>query len=134
MSNQPTSKNKYDSLKLYNTYVTTALKCVPPGDKPTLVELKTCFNYFKQEIDLLTNVKIIVALGKIGFDACIKFYKGIYFLQNKDYAFGHGVKYQLPDKKILIGSYHPSPRNVNTKRINLNKMVKLLKNAKKIII
>jgi uracil-DNA glycosylase family 4 len=134
MSNQPTSKNKYDGLKLYNVYVTTALKCVPPGDKPALVELKTCFNYFKQEIDLLSNVKIIIALGKIAFDACIKFYKEIYFLQNKDYVFGHGVKYQLPDKKILIGCYHPSPRNVNTKRINLNKMVKLLKNAKKIII
>ena len=134
MSNQPTSKNKYDNLKLYNTYVTTALKCVPPEDKPTLVELKTCFNYFKQEIDLLSNVKIIVALGKIAFDACIKFYQGIYFLKNKDYLFGHGAKYQLPDKKILIGCYHPSPRNVNTKRINLNKMVKLLKNAKKIII
>ena len=134
MSNQPSSKNKYDGLKLYNTYVTTALKCVPPGDKPTLVELKTCFNYFKQEIDLLSNVKIIVALGKIAFDACIKFYKGIYFLQNKDYVFGHSVKYQHPGKKILIGYYHPSPRNVNTKRINLNKMIKLLENAKKIII
>ena len=134
MSNQPSSKSKYDGLKLYNTYVTTALKCVPPGDKPTLVELKTCFNYFKQEIDLLSNVKIIVALGKIAFDACIKFYKGIYFLKNKDYMFGHGVKYELPDKKILIGSYHPSPRNVNTKRINLNKMKKLLENVKKIII
>ncbi len=134
MSNQPISKNKNDGLKLYNTYVTTALKCVPPGDKPTLLELRTCFNYFRQEIDLLKNVKIIVALGKIAFDACIKFYKGIYFLKNKDYLFGHGAKYQLPDKKILMGSYHPSPRNVNTKRINLNKMVKLLKNAKKIII
>ena len=134
MSNQPSSKNKYDGLKLYNTYITTALKCVPPEDKPTLVELKTCFNYFKQEIDLLNNVKIIIALGKIAFDACIKFYKGTYFLKNKDYLFGHGVKYQLPDKKILIGCYHPSPRNVNTKKINLNKMVKLLENAKKIII
>ena len=134
MSNQPSSKSKYDGLKLYNTYVTSALKCVPPGDKPTFVELQTCFNYFKQEIDLLSNVKIIVALGKIAFDACIKFYKGIYFLKNKDYMFGHGVKYKLPDKKILIGSYHPSPRNVNTKRINLNKMIKLLESTKKIII
>ena len=134
MSNQKTSENKNDGLKLYNAYITTALKCVPPGDKPTLVELKTCFNYFKQEIDLLSNVKIIVALGKIAFDACIKFYKGIYFLKNKDYMFGHGVKYKLPDKKILIGAYHPSPRNVNTKRINLNKMKKLLENVKKIII
>ena len=47
--------------------------------------------------------------------------------------FAHAAKYQLPDKKILIGSYHPSPRNVNTKRINLSKMVRLFKNAKKII-
>ena len=54
--------------------------------------------------------------------------------KNKDYLFGHGTKYQLPDKKILIGCYHPSPRNVNTKRINLSMMVKLLKNTKKIII
>ena len=132
MSNQPTSKNKYDGLKLYNAYVTTALKCVPPGDQPTLVELKTCFNYFKQEIDLLSNVKIIVALGKIAFDACIQFYKENYFLKSKNYTFAHSNKYQLPDKKILIGCYHPSPRNVNTKRINLNMMVKLLKNARKI--
>ena len=134
MSNQQTSENKNDGLKLYNTYITTALKCVPPGDKPTPLELRTCFKYFKKEIDLLKNAKIIVALGKIAFDACIQFYKETYFLKNKDYMFAHAAKYQLPDKKILIGCYHPSPRNVNTKRINLSKMVKLFKNAKKIII
>ena len=133
MSNQRISENKNDGLKIYNTYVTTALKCVPPGDKPTLLELRTCFNHFKQEIDLLGNVKIIVALGKIAFDACIQFYKENYFLKNKDYVFAHAAKYQLPDKKILVGCYHPSPRNVNTKRINLNKMVRLFKNVKKII-
>tara|TARA_Y100000590_G_C15723251_1_gene1014230 strand:- start:2486 stop:3166 length:681 start_codon:yes stop_codon:yes gene_type:complete len=134
MSNKQNSINKNDGLKLYDAYITTALKCVPPGDKPTLTELKTCFKYFKQEIDLLKNVRIIIALGKIAFDACIKFYKEIYFLKNKDYFFAHGVKYNLPDKKILIGCYHPSPRNVNTKRINLNKMVRLLKNAKENVI
>jgi len=132
MSNQATSENKNDGLKLYNAYITTALKCVPPGDKPTPLELKNCFIFFKKEIDLLENVKIIVALGKIAFDACIQFYKENYFLKSKNYKFSHAIKYQLPDKKILIGCYHPSPRNVNTKRINLNMMVKLLKNARKI--
>ncbi len=132
MSNQPTSENKNDGLKLYNAYITTALKCVPPGDKPTPLELKNCFVFFKKEIDLLKNVKIIVALGKIAFDACIQFYKENYFLKSKNYKFSHAIKYQLPDKKILIGCYHPSPRNVNTKRINLNMMVKLFKNARKI--
>ena len=132
MSNQPTSENKNDGLKLYNAYITTALKCVPPGDKPKPLELKTCFVFFKKEIDLLKNVKIIVALGKIAFDACIQFYKENYFLKSKNYKFSHAIKYQLPDKRILIGCYHPSPRNVNTKRINLNMMVKLFKNARKI--
>ena len=132
MSNQPTSENKNDGLKLYNTYITTALKCVPPGDKPTSVELKNCFVFFKKEIDLLKNVKIIVALGKIAFDACIQFYKENYYLKSKNYKFSHNIKYQLPDNKVLIGCYHPSPRNVNTKRINLNMMVKLFKNAIKI--
>ena len=132
MSNQQTSENINDGLKLYDTYVTTALKCVPPGDKPTFLELKTCFNYFKEEIDLLKELKVIIALGKIAFDACIQFYKQNYFLKNKDYIFGHGKKYQLPDKKILIGCYHPSPRNVNTGRIDEKKMTYLFKKVLKL--
>ena len=132
MSNQPTSKNKNDGLKLYNTYITTALKCVPPGDKPTPLELNNCFVYFKKEIDLLKKVKIIVALGKIAFDACIQFYKENYSLRNKDYVFGHGKKYRLPDKKILVGCYHPSPRNVNTGRIDEKKMTYLFKKVLKL--
>ncbi len=134
MSNLSTSENKNDGLKLNNSYITTALKCVPPGDKPTFLELKTCYNYLRKEINLLEDVKIIIALGKIAFDACIKFYKESFSLKSKDYIFGHGLKYQLPDKKILIGCYHPSPRNVNTKRIDIKKMVKLFKNAKDITI
>ena len=133
LSNQPTSEYVNDGLKLYNTYLTTALKCVPPGDKPTSDELKTCFSYFKKEIDFLKNVKVIVALGKIAFDACINFYKNNYDLKNQKFIFAHGSKYILPDRKILIGSYHPSPRNVNTKRIDFKKMKKLLSEVNKII-
>ena len=132
LSNQPTSENKNDGLKLYNSYITTALKCVPPGDKPTFLELKTCFNFFKEEIDLLKNVKIIIALGKIAFDACVQFYKETYFLKNKNFIFSHGAKFLLPDKKILIGCYHPSPRNVNTGRINEKKMTSLFKKVLKL--
>ena len=64
ISNKPTSEYINDGLKIYNAYITTALKCVPPGDKPTSIELKTCFKYFKHEIDLLKNVRIIIALVK----------------------------------------------------------------------
>tara|TARA_B100001175_G_C19465244_1_gene618746 strand:- start:879 stop:1556 length:678 start_codon:yes stop_codon:yes gene_type:complete len=133
-SNQSLSINKNDGLKLKDLYLTTALKCVPPEDKPTSTELKTCFNFFSQEINLLKNITTILALGKIGYDACINYYKQDYDIKNKDYIFSHGSKNILPDNKLLIGSYHPSPRNVNTGRINTFKMVSLLKKVKKELI
>ena len=133
LANQPTSNYRDDGLKLHNLYLTAALKCVPPGDKPTPIELKTCFRFFKSEINLLSKVNIIVALGKIAFDACLNLYKENHPIKNKDFIFSHGAKYELPDKKILIGSYHPSPRNVNTGRIDIKKMVKLLKEVKKLL-
>ena len=133
ISNQSNSDYKYDGLRLKNAYITTALKCVPPGDKPHPLELKTCFKYFKEEINLLNKSRVIIALGKIAFDACVNFYKSQYNLTNQKYSFSHGINYILPDNKILIGCYHPSPRNVNTKRININKMVKLFNKAKKMI-
>ena len=132
-ANQPDSINKDDGLILRNMYLTTALKCVPPGDKPTSKELKTCFNYFNKEIGYLKNISVIVALGKIGYDACLNYYKQYYQIKNKDFIFSHGSKNILPDNKLLVGSYHPSPRNVNTGRINQNKMVKLLNNIKEIL-
>jgi len=132
-ASQPDSVNRNDGLKLYNMYLTTALKCVPPEDKPTSKELKTCFNFFNQEINHLKKITTIVALGKIGHDACVNYYKQHYEIKNKDFIFSHGSTNILPDKKILIGSYHPSPRNVNTGRIDQNKMVKLLNKIKKIL-
>ena len=133
LSNQPHSLHKGDDLKLFNTYLTTALKCVPPGDKPTSDELRACSYYFKKENQYLNKVNIILALGKIAFDTCIKFYKEDYKIRNKDFVFSHGSMYELPDKKMLVGCYHPSPRNVNTGRINVKKMVTLFKNVKKMI-
>ena len=132
ISNQPYSINLDDGLKLKNAFITTALKCVPPGDKPTKKELNNCFIFFKKEIELLKNLKIIVALGKIAFDACVDFYKINYNFNNK-IKFGHSKFYQLPNNILLIGSYHPSPRNVNTGRININKMTNLFRKIKKII-
>ncbi len=129
-ANQHISISQQDGLVLNNLYLTTALKCVPPEDKPKSEELKTCFNFFRKEIGFLNKVNTIVALGKIAFDACLNFYMQDYNLKRKDFIFSHGVKYQLPDDKILIGSYHPSPRNVNTGRINEDKMINLLEEVK----
>ena len=130
ISNLSTSTHINDGLKLKDTYITNILKCVPPKDKPLITELKNCSNYFDEEIKNLKNLKVIICLGKIAFDNCIKFYKKNFIFKEK-LIFKHGAKYRLPDGKILIPSYHPSPRNVNTKIINLKKMTILLNMAKK---
>ena len=126
ISNQPKSEHRDDGLKLKKAYITTALKCVPPGDKPKKNELKNCFKFFNSEICYLKNLKVIVALGKIAFDACKYFYKTKYNF-NMKINFAHNKIYKLPNNIILVGCYHPSPRNVNTGRINEKKMTNLFK-------
>ena len=72
ISNQEFSKKINDGLKLNSTYITNILKCVPPGDKPKNNELIRCSNYFIQELDYLKNLTVIVALGKVAFDNCLR--------------------------------------------------------------
>tara|TARA_B100000787_G_scaffold78058_1_gene57369 strand:- start:24 stop:704 length:681 start_codon:yes stop_codon:yes gene_type:complete len=130
ISNLPKSSHTKDGLKLNRAYITNILKCVPPDDKPLGKELDNCSDYFDNEVQNLLNLKVIITLGKVAFDNCIKFYKRN-FIINKKLIFKHGARYHLPDGKILISSYHPSPRNVNTKIIDIKKMTRLLKIAKK---
>ena len=131
ISNQNFSKSKNDNLKLNSTYITNILKCVPPSDKPTNKELSNCSNYFMNELDNLKNLKVIVTLGKVAFDNCLKIYKKN-FKMNIRFKFKHGKKYYLPDDKILIACYHPSPRNVNTKVVTLKMVNHLFRQAKRI--
>ena len=75
ISNLSKSIHNKDGLKLSNTYITNILKCVPPDDKPLNNELNNCSNYFDNEIHNLKKLKVIITLGKVAFDNCIKFYK-----------------------------------------------------------
>ncbi len=131
LSNQPNSDALDDGLELNNTFMTPVLKCVPPQDKPTAAELQNCAPFFRKEMELLTQVKVILALGKIGFDGCLKYFRHDFDLKMKDYPFGHDKRYVLPNGMILWGCYHPSPRNVNTGRMNFEMMTQLLRKIKK---
>ena len=131
ISNQNFSEKAGDGLKLKSTYITNILKCVPPGDKPINEEIIKCSNYFSKELEYLKDLKVIVALGKVSFDSCLKIYKKKFKI-NQKFEFKHGKKYVLPDNRILIACYHPSPRNVNTKLISNKMMVDLFKKAKKL--
>ena len=131
ISNSPVSKNINDNLKLKSTYITNILKCVPPEDKPLGNEILNCSNYFDEEILYLKKLKVIVALGKIAHDNCIKLYKQKFNIKKK-FIFKHGKKQLLPNGLIILSSYHPSPRNVNTKLISNKMMVSLFKKAKRL--
>ena len=131
ISNLPFSKNLNDNLKLNFTYITNILKCVPPEDKPLKNEILNCSNFFDEEILSLKKLKVIVTLGKVAFDNCINLYKQKFNLKNK-FIFKHGKIQKLPNGIIILSSYHPSPRNVNTKLISEKMMVDLFKKAKKL--
>ena len=131
ISNQSFSNNIKDGLILKSTYITNILKCVPPGDKPMKNELTSCSSYFFKELDYLKDLKVIVTLGKIAFDNCLKIYKKRFKIDQK-ISFKHNKKYLLPDGKILIACYHPSPRNVNTKVVTSSMINQLFRKAKKI--
>ena len=131
ISNQGYSRKANDRLKLNSTYITNILKCVPPDDKPLNNELINCSNYFINELDNLRNLKVIVTLGKVAFDNCTKLYKKKFKI-NQKFEFKHGKKYLLPDNRVLIASYHPSPRNVNTKVVTTLMINQLFRKAKKI--
>tara|TARA_Y100000996_G_scaffold375329_1_gene326061 strand:+ start:1366 stop:2046 length:681 start_codon:yes stop_codon:yes gene_type:complete len=131
ISNYPFSRNLNDNLKLKSTYITNFLKCVPPEDKPLSDELKNCSNYFDKEILSLSELKVIVTLGKVAFDNCVKIFKNKFKIDKK-FNFKHGYIHYLSENIIIIPSYHPSPRNVNTKLLSEKMMVDLFKRVKKI--
>ena len=131
ISNSPFSKNLNDNLKLKSTYITNILKCVPPEDKPLSNEISNCSKFFDEEILFLKKLKVIVTLGKVAFDNCIKLYKQKYNIKDR-FTFKHGGTKLLPNDLIILSSYHPSPRNVNTKLISEKMMVNLFKKAKKL--
>ena len=116
---------------LKSTYITNILKCVPPEDKPLSYEISNCSNFFDEEILSLKKLKVIVTLGKVAFDNCVKLYKQKFDIKQK-FVFKHGKSQILPNGLIILSSYHPSPRNVNTKLISNKMMVNLFYKAKKL--
>ncbi len=102
-----------DGLLLHDAYITAAGRCAPPDNKPLPEELERCRDYLLREIALLSRVKVVVALGRIGFEAYLR----ACGLRLSAYTFGHAVENQLDDGKILMGSYHPSQQNTSTGRL-----------------
>jgi uracil-DNA glycosylase len=113
-ASQPVTRASDDGLALRNVYITSAARCAPPANKPTPAELANCLPYLQAELEFLPNLIALLALGKTGFDACMRALGGNGFeLPKPRPLFGHAVYYQV-GKYRLVGSYHPSQRNTQT--------------------
>jgi uracil-DNA glycosylase len=117
-ASQPKGTHRGDGLVLTDAYITAAARCAPPQNKPTPRELANCAPFLDRELAILTNVRVVVALGRIGFDAYLSHLKRLGVIENKKpFAFGHGEEYDTPDGRILVASYHPSNQNTNTGKL-----------------
>jgi uracil-DNA glycosylase family 4 len=117
-ANQPWSRHRRDGLALRDCYITAAVRCAPPANKPTLKELAACRPYLVEEIRLLRRVRVVVVLGRIAFDAFLKAWVGDGRpLPIPRPVFGHGALARLPGGVTLLASYHPSQQNTQTGRL-----------------
>ena len=122
--------SKDDGLRLSDAYITAVVRCVPPKNKPLTSELVNCPQYLRKEISLLQNVKVVLTLGRIAFDA---------YLNNLEEKvqprpiFKHAGFYQIDSvKRLLVTSYHPSRQNTQTKRLLWDSWISLFERIRRI--
>jgi uracil-DNA glycosylase family 4 len=114
-ASQPTATHRNDGLTLTNAYITAAVRCAPPQNKPTPAEAGNCAPFLDREIAALPRLKIVLALGRIGFEAYLNHLKRKGLITGKkDFPFAHGAEYLMPDGRTLVASYHPSNQNTQT--------------------
>jgi uracil-DNA glycosylase len=133
-ANQPASLNRDDGLQLKNAYIAAAVRCAPPANKPFPSELLNCRSYLEQELSLL-KPKIVLALGKIAWDAYLEILKSHGVIESRaKFVFAHGAEPELPDDSPkLVGVYHPSQQNTQTGRVTAVMYAKVLQRIRKLL-
>jgi uracil-DNA glycosylase family 4 len=117
-ASQASATHRGDGLQLRDIYITSAVRCAPPGNKPLPEEIHACSEFLDREIEGLSRVRVVVALGRIGFDAYLNALRRRGLLTSKaGFKFAHGARYSLPDGRILLASYHPSNQNTQTGKL-----------------
>jgi uracil-DNA glycosylase family 4 len=129
-ASQPTATDRNDGMTLHNLYITAAVRCAPPDNKPLPQELAECSHFLDREMAGLKDVRVVVALGKIGFDAYLNYVQRRGLIAGKKaYAFKHAASYELPDGKLLLASYHPSNQNTQTGKLTRPMFLQIFQEA-----
>lgn len=118
-ASQPQATSRDDGLELHGAYITAVVHCAPPGNKPTPAEIRACRGYLERELDLLTQVRVVVALGRTAFDVYLSILRDRGRIASRRAClFAHGAEHALgADLPTLLASYHPSQQNTQTGRL-----------------
>jgi uracil-DNA glycosylase len=129
-ASQPTATERDDGLTLKDAYITAAVRCAPPDNKPIPEEIARCAPFLDREIAALPKLKVVVALGRIGFEAYLNYLQRRGLIgSKKPYPFAHGAHYKMPDGRVLLASYHPSNQNTQTGKLTRPMFVKIFRDA-----
>lgn len=132
-ASQPKAVSREDGMELKGLWITSVARCAPPANKPTPEELRSCAPWLDQEISLLTDLRVVVCLGRIAFDGLLAHLARTGPLKTRaGYVFAHGAEYKLPGGLIAIASYHPSLQNTNTGKLTRPMLLKIFRRAGKL--
>jgi uracil-DNA glycosylase len=132
-ASQTKAVSRDDGMKLSGLWITAVARCAPPGNKPTREELRNCAPWLDQEMNLLTDLRVVVCLGRIAFDGLLAHAIRTGKMKTRaEFAFAHGAEYRPPGGLIVIASYHPSLQNTNTGKLTRTMLLKVFKRAWKL--
>lgn len=130
-ASQPTAWSLDDGMKLKGLWITSVVRCAPPGNKPTPEELRNCAHWLDEEMHLLKLLRVVVCLGRIAFDGLLAYEQRAGRLKSRaGFVFAHGAEFTLPDGLQVIASYHPSLQNTNTGKLTKAMFLKVFKRAR----
>lgn len=128
LANKPEATEVNDGLRLKNTYISAVARCAPPQNKPTPEELRRCSAFVRRELEMMPNIKVIVALGKIAHD----YYLKLAGQRLSAFPFKHGAVHSFNPHPVLVDIYHPSRQNTQTGLLTMKMFKDVLSKAKKI--
>jgi uracil-DNA glycosylase family 4 len=130
-ASQPESTSRDDGMKLTDLWISASVRCAPPGNKPLPEEQRNCAHWLDEEVALLPRLKVVVCLGKIGFDAYVAYLVRSGTLSSrKGIEFRHGAEYKLTNGTHLLATYHPSLQNTNTGKLTTEMFLKIFVRAR----
>src|SRR6476659_10137258 len=132
-ANIPTSQRSDDGLRLKNAYIAAAVRCAPPDNKPTPEEIAACHAHLVAEAAALTRLRVIVALGRIAFDASWRLLADRGVIVRPKPLFGHALTYSPQNGPTVIASYHPSRQNTNTGKLTTEMLEDVFRKAAQLV-